>query len=83
MHSAPVLHPILAYNPAPWIHFNITRPARELAVRPSYTNFNAATLEESAFQTPIPYVTLFIPHVLLKRQGWDKYPARVSTRFSF
>lgn len=61
MHSAPVLHPILTYNPVPCIYFNVTRPARELAVRPNYTNFRGTTLEESAFQTPVPYVTLFLP----------------------
>ena len=61
MHSAQVLHPILAYNPAPCIYFNVTRPARELVVRPNYTNFKTATLEESAFQTPVPYVTLLVP----------------------
>ena len=30
-------------------------------MRPSYTNFNAATFEESAFQTPVPFVTLLVP----------------------
>jgi hypothetical protein len=30
-------------------------------VRPNYTNFKTATLEESAFQVPVPYVTLFVP----------------------
>ena len=58
MYFSPVLHQILAHNPVPWIHFNVTRPAREIAVRQSYT---LATLEESAFQTPVPYVTLFVP----------------------
>ena len=61
MQSASVLHPILAYNPAPCIYFNVTRPPRELAVRPDYTNSKTAILEESAFQTPVPYVTLFVP----------------------
>ena len=56
-----MLHPILAHNPTPSIYFNVTRPTRELAVRPNYTNFNATTLEESAFQTPVPYVTIFVP----------------------
>lgn len=61
MHSTPVLHPILAYNPAPCIYFNVTRPARELVVRPNHTGLNPASLEESAFQTSVPHVTLFIP----------------------
>ncbi|KAF9652779.1 hypothetical protein BDM02DRAFT_3108905 [Thelephora ganbajun] len=60
-HSTPVLHTILAYNPTPCIYFNVTRPTRELVVGPNYTNFKTATLEESAFQTPVPYVTLFVP----------------------
>ena len=61
MHPTPVLHPILAYNPAPCVYFNVTRPTRELVVRPNYTNFGTATLEESAFQRPVPYVTLLVP----------------------
>lgn len=61
MPSVQVLHPILAHNPAPCIYFNVTRPTRELAVRPNYIGFKTATLEESAFQTPVPYVTLLVP----------------------
>jgi hypothetical protein len=61
MHSAPVLHPILAYNPAPSTYFNVTRPTREIVVRPNHPNLRAASLEDSAFQTPAPCVTLFIP----------------------
>ena len=56
-----MLHPILAYNPVPCLYFNVTRPTRELAVRPNYTNFKAGTLEESAFRTPVPYVTILVP----------------------
>ena len=89
MHSAPVLHPILGYNPAPCIYFNVTRPTRELVVRSGYTNFNAATLEESAFQTPVPYVTLFVPDLGAEIQvggapsgamayGHSSYPVTVS-----
>jgi hypothetical protein len=61
MHSAPVLHPILTYNPAPSVYFNVTRPAREIVVRPNQSNLGAASLEESVFQMPVPHITLFIP----------------------
>ena len=30
-------------------------------MRPHYTNFNAGTFEESAFQSPVPFVTLLVP----------------------
>ena len=62
MHSGgSVLHPILAYDPAPCMYFNVTRPTRELVLRPNHIGLNVGSLEESAFQTPVPYLTLVIP----------------------
>ena len=61
MQPTPVLHSILAYNREPCMYFNVTRPTREIVVRPSYTNFKTSTFEESAFQMPVPFVTLLVP----------------------
>ena len=61
MHSGIVLHPILAYNPVQSLYFNVTRPTRELVVRPTHPNFSPASLEESVFQTPAPYISLLVP----------------------
>ena len=43
------------------MYFNVTRPTRELIVRPNYAGLNVASLEESAFQTTVPRITLLIP----------------------
>ena len=40
------------------MYFNVTRPTREIVVRPNQTS---ASFGESVFQMPVPCVTLLIP----------------------
>lgn len=43
------------------MYFNVTRPTREIVVRPNQINLRAASLEESVFQLPVPHITILIP----------------------